>query len=479
MVTVLVRSWGLIILLAAQGVLADDLLIIGGTVVNETGPARADVRIRDEQIVDIGQLARKPGDREVIDATGKLLLPGGIDAHVHLVGEPNADSFADDFISGSRAALAGGITTLGQMGRPDPDELPLTTLQRWRTFINKQTIADVFVHTTIVNPNDATIAQLPDLAAAGQPSIKVFMPFPFFEDNATGFLNLLNAARDAGVVVAIHCEDLTTIEHVSRLLEARQQTSLAYYAQSRPAIAEEIATHRAVGMAEGTGATIYIVHLSSAAAHAATQKPRAPGRVFVETRPLYLHLTDERLARPDRGLYIGMPPLRSALDQASLWEGLANGTIDTIATDHAPWLREQKLDPRQTIRLFRAGVNNLQVMLPMLFSEGVNKDRLSLERFVAVTATNPARIFGLYPKKGTVAVGSDADIVIWDPSTKRTIRDEDVLSNTGFSIYAGTQVTGWPEITIRRGEVVYQDGKVTGVAGSGRLVDRTPSSGPS
>ena len=227
-------------------------------------------------------------------------------------------------------------------------------------------------------------------------------------------------------------------------------------------------------MAEVTGATIYIVHLSAEGALSATRASRNSGRVFVETRPLYLHLTAEQYARKDRGLFVGMPPLRSMSDQNALWEGLANGTIDTIATDHAPWMRTQKLDSKQTIAVFRAGVNNLQVMLPMLFSEGVNKGRLSIERFVEVTSTNPAKIFGMYPRKGTIAVGSDADIALWDADEVHEIADADVLSNAGFSIYSGTEVVGWPKVTIRRGEVVFRNGRVLATPGSVKLVSRSP-----
>ena len=475
-VTSILRWWVLCVLALVihQAALAEDLLIKGGTVVTGEGSRVVDLRVRGERIFEIGNLEPTPADQEIIDATNMLVLPGGIDSHVHLVAEPGPDTFVDDFTSGSRAALAGGITTLGLMAFPLDAELPLTTLQREKKTIEAQALADVFVHVTIFDLSNAAIDQLPELASSGQPSVKVFMPYPQFESQVTGFMRLLAAARDAGVVVAIHCEDYATVNHAADELTKLSHTSLAYYAESRPAVAEEIATHRAVGMAEATGATIYIVHLSTEGALSATKDSRKPGQVFVETRPLYLHLTAEQYTRKDRGLFVGMPPLRSMSDQNALWEGLANGVIDTIATDHAPWMRTQKLDSKQTITLFRAGVNNLQVMLPMLFSEGVNKGRLSLERFVEVTSTNPAKIFGLYPRKGTIAVGSDADIVLWNPDKVHEIADADVLSNAGFSIYSGTEVMGWPEVTIRRGEIVFRNGRVSAAPGSGKLTSRSP-----
>jgi len=271
----------------------------------------------------------------------------------------------------------------------------------------------------------------------------------------------------------MHCEDLAIVSLSQQRLIAEGRGSLTYFAESRPVVAEAVATERAVAMSEAAGAPIYIVHLSSERALRVAEQGRARGLpVYVETRPIYLHLTEERFTGPDAGLYIGQPPLRTRRDQDALWTGLATGSIHVVGSDHVGYTREQKLDPSQTVATHRAGMSNLQVLRPMLFSEGVRTGRLTLERFVAVTATNPAKLFGLYPRKGTIAVGSDADLVLWDPGQTRTIRDADILSKSGFSIYAGWEVTGWPRRTIRRGEIVYENGRVVGSAGSGRLVTR-------
>jgi dihydropyrimidinase len=194
----------------------------------------------------------------------------------------------------------------------------------------------------------------------------------------------------------------------------------------------------------------------------------------VETRPLYIHLTQEAMRGPDAPLFVGQPPLRTREDVEAMWSGLLDGTIDFLATDHAPWTREQKMDPALTIARVRPGVSNLQQMLPMYFSEGVGKRRMSLERFVATTSTNAAKRFGLYPRKGALAEGSDADIVIWDPRKREVIRAADDHSNSDYSVYEGREVTGWPDVTIRRGEIVARGTNVTGAPGSGRLVNRKP-----
>ncbi len=456
---------------------SDDLVIRGGTVVTAEGSHRADVRVRGEVVTEIGSLAAVDGER-VVDATGLLVMPGGVDPHVHLAPIADVFRFADDFTSGSRAAFAGGITTVGHMAFPEEGELPMTTLERESALVRAQSLADVFIHTTILDPSPEAVGQVAALAAAGQPSVKVFMPFETFEPQYGGFLRLMEAAGANGVRVAIHCEDAHALEYAIDHLVAEGKTSLAHYTKSRPVVSELVATQRAIAMAETTGASIYIVHLSSGRALEAIAASRSALPVYAETRPLYLHFTDERYTGPNGALYVGFPPIRAASDRDALWAGLASGSVDTVATDHAPWTRAEKLDPSLTIETPRPGTNNLQVMLPMLFSESVGKKRLAPERFVAVTATNAAKLFGLYPQKGTVAVGSDADLVLWDPEDTRTIRDEDMLSNTGYSLYAGTEVTGWPRMTLRRGAVVYENGSVRAEPGSGRLVERKPIETP-
>ena len=203
------------------------------------------------------------------------------------------------------------------------------------------------------------------------------------------------------------------------------------------------------------------------------RRPRRAGsRFYVETRPFYLHLTGERFAEADGAKYVGQPPLREAADVDAIWAGIRQGTVHTVCTDHAPWSLAAKLDPALSITNLRPGGENLQTMLPMLYSEGVRAGRISLRRFVEVTATNAARLFGLYPRKGVIAVGSDADIVVFDPDETRTVTRDMLQSNADYSVYEGWSVTGWPAITVRRGEIVFQEDTVIGTPGSGALVRR-------
>ena len=449
-----------------------EIVVRNGTIVTSEGRYEADLRVRGETIVEIGQDLAASNDAREIDAEGLLVIPGGIDPHSHLsIG-------ADDYTSGSSAAIAGGVTTVSDFSTPRDGEPLAALVERAAARVAAEGIADFIVHSTISDPRGRP-AEMEALAELGQTSTKVFMNRPAFEEHIDEYLAMLDAAGEAGVMSMMHCEDGPILSHAVAELTAVGHTSLEYYPESRPLVGEVVATQRAVGMAEATGAPIYIVHLSSEAALRVAQEAQTRGLpVFVETRPIYLHLTGERYDGDDRGLYIGQPPLRKQSDQDALWTGIANGTVHVLGTDHVPYLKETKLDPSQTIANHNAGMSNLQLIRPMLFSEGVVTGRISVERFVAVTSTNPAKLFGLYPRKGTIAIGSDADLVLWDPNETRTVRDEDMFSKAGYSTYSGREVTGWPKITIRRGEIVYQDGRITAEAGSGQLLHRGPWQAP-
>jgi dihydropyrimidinase len=297
-----------------------------------------------------------------------------------------------------------------------------------------------------------------------------------FETQVQGYLEATRRAGESQLITLIHCEDFALIEDATAQLMAAGKSSLRYYPESRPVVSEVVATQRAIAIAEATGAPVYIVHLSSKRALDVCAEAQARGvPVYVETRPLYLHLTRERFEEADGAKYVGQPPLREQADVDALWTAIQQGVLHTVCTDHAPWSLEAKLDPALTIANLRPGVENLQTMVPMLYSEGVRTGRISLRRFVEVTATNAAKLFGLYPQKGTIAVGSDADLVVFDPKLTRTIENSMLVSNVDYSVYEGWEVTGWPTITVRRGEIVYQDGAILGQPGSGQLVRRGPT----
>lgn len=447
-----------------------EVLIRGGRVVNADGIADADVRIVGTTIAEVGRGLRASAAARVIDARDRLVIPGGIDPHTHL--QP---SFVDDLTSGSRAALAGGVTTVGTFSAARRDETPIAALDRMAALVREQAIADIILHTVVGTPRAEFAPYLQQLVARGQPSIKVFMVGADFSASLPAFIQLLEAARDAGVVTLVHCEDGALLAAAVRRLEQAGKTTLASYRESRPVIAEIAATQQAAALCEDTRAPMHVVHLSSARALDAIRAARRAGApMSVETRPLYIHLTDEVMQGPDAPLYVGQPPLRGRDDVEAMWRGLLDGSIDFLATDHAPWTRAQKLDPSLTITRLRPGVSNLQHMLPMYYSEGVRTRKMPLERFVETTSTNAARRFGLFPKKGVIRPGSDADVVVWDPSRSAPVRGADDLSNADYSVYEGRVVTGWPALVIRRGEVVCEGLQVTGAPGSGEMAARSP-----
>jgi dihydropyrimidinase len=451
-----------------------DLAIRGGTVATASSLYQADIGIVD------GQVARIGGDfsaAEEIDATGKYVLPGGIDAHVHLTPATLPDGgelrWADDFGSGTRAAAAGGITTVGNITFPRPGEGLLDLVGRTEEEAGSQALVDFFLHPVLLDPSEDILAELPDLARSGQTSVKIFMVLGTFDGRSSEYLNAMRIAGESGMLSVVHCEDGCIIGHLTERLVSSGRTGPEHYSASRPVFSEEVAVTRAVGFAEASGAPIYVVHLSSAAGLDACRRARARGvPIYVETRPLYLYLTEDRLLEPEGAKYVGQPPLRGEADVAALWNGLWGGDVQTFCTDHAPWMLEEKLDPAHTVETFPPGVADLDTLLPMLFSEGVGKGRISLHRFVEATSTNAARLFGLFPRKGTIAVGSDADITIWDTNETHAVEARNSQTNSDFTPYEGWEVTGWPTVTISRGEVVYRDGQIVGQPGHGILAHR-------
>ena len=464
---------------------AGELLIRNGLIVTAEGRVFGDVRIRGEQIAEIGtNLTPGAGARE-IDARGLILLPGAVDTHTHLNAEPPNPprplGNTDDYVSGSSAAFAGGATTLSNFIPMLPDETVEAYTDRVKGAIHKTGMADFFIHVNMGNePAKFTPALYKALAAKGFVSTgEDFLARVTFDQNAVAWFKSFRDAGHAGVLSMLHAEDASIMAEAQERLMAEGKGSIHNFSLSAPAIAEVVAVQRAVGIAEATGTPIYILHTSSGRALQVAEDAMRRGLpVFVETRPMYLHLTAEVYQRPDAGLYLGGPPLRDKWDQDRLWEGIAKGTVHTIGTDHSGYSKASKLDPTQTLANKRMGLANLQEYLPMMFSEGVMKERITLEQFVAVTSTNASKLFGLYPRKGTIQVGSDADIVVWDPAVRKKIRDEDMLSNAKYSTYAGWDVTGWPKTTIRRGEIVFDAGKVLAKPGSGKFIPGAPFERP-
>jgi dihydropyrimidinase len=388
----------------------------------------------------------------------------------------HVQAWCDDFASGSRAAAAGGITTIGNMTFPHVGERASDAIARTAQEAQRDSLVDFVLHPVLLSAR-GMLDQLPELVRAGCPSIKFFMMFPGFDAEAAEHVALMEEAGRQGLVTMVHCEDACVIERATSRLMAQGQKHPSNYGASRPVSAEAAAVTRAAAYAEVTGSPLYIVHLSSRAALEAAEAARARGvDVHVETRPIYLLFDDSYLTGPDGPLYIGNPPLRQTDDVAALWAGIASGAVTTCGTDHAPAARADKLGADRDITNVSPGTADLETMLPLLYSRGVHTGRISLERFVEVTATNAAKIFGLYPRKGTIAVGSDADLAIWDPSDHYTFRFDSAQSHADYSLYDNWPIDGRILTTISRGEVIYDQGRFPAAGGRGQFL--RPARGP-
>ena len=451
-----------------------DLIIRNATAVTVGGRSLVDIGIEAGRIAQLGGVM--PTAKREIDAQARIVTPGGVDAHVHLtdpIREDPSFRWSDDFESGTKAAVAGGVTTVGNMSFPPRDGTLYDGIRADSEVAQRLAVTDYFFHPVLLRPTEENLACIGPLHADGHTSIKFFLSFNNFDRHVRDFLKAMRIVKEHGGIALIHCEDAAIMDCCCTLLKEAGKTHPRFYPEGRPVQSEVVATHRAVGFAETTGCPSYVVHLASARALEACHDGRRRGvPVYVETRPIYLHLTRARFEEEDGAKYAGAPPLREQADVDALWAGLAFGHVDTLATDHAPWLLREKLDPAFDATNLRQGVADLETCLPMLYSAGVLGGRITHEQFVAVTATNPAKLFGLYPQKGTIAIGSDADLAIWDDTRTRVIDGASMHSRADYSPYDGFRVTGWPKWTISRGELVVEDGEIVVAKGRGRPVAR-------
>src|SRR5215471_16017495 len=448
-----------------------DLIIRNGTIVTSGDITQADVGVEGGKVKQIGQ-GLGPAAKE-IDAAGKYLFPGGVDVHTHVDFELLGNRSVDDFYSGTSAAACGGVTTIVDYALPEPGQSIQGSVEAWQKKAQGKAVIDYGLHPAILEPTQKIIDEMAEAVADGYTSFKLFMiGLARFDELAPQYLKVIAQAGKVGALTNIHAEDQCLISFLSEQLAAAGKLGVRYFADSRPRLSEGLAVQRAITMARYAEAPIYLVHLSCEEALAPIREARARGQVvYGETRPIYLHLSRERFEEPEGERYLGWPPLRDASQPQVLWDGLRDDNLQTVATEHVGFNLAQK-KAGKTVDELLPGMSNLETMLPMLYSDGVVKGRISLNRFVEVISTNPAKLFGLYPQKGTIAVGSDADLVIFDPQKEVTIRHRDMHSRSDFELYEGFQVTGWPAQTLSRGEVIVDNGKVLGSSGRGKLLRR-------
>lgn len=447
-----------------------DLVIRHGTIVTAEEQLEADIGIQDGVVVEIGSVG--PARHEV-DATGLQVLPGGVDVHTHLDSQPSRDGprSPDDYYSGTVAAACGGVTTIIDYARQYPDMDLASTIDHWQARADGNAVIDYGFHLIPTDFSQATLDQIPALIEAGFPSFKIFMMRVADDD----VLRMLRVLGSAGGLAMLHCESAPVDADAYRRLAAAGQLSARFWPEARPQASEYEASGRAVDYCAYTGSPIYIVHVSCAEAVERLRAGKAKGLpIAVETRPCYLLLSRDRYEEdsPQYLMYTGYPPLREVADIDALWAALADRTIDTVASDHAAWALDQKVSGADDFTRLPIGLPSLETQMRAIYSEGVSKGRIGVQRFVEVMSTNPARLLGLYPQKGTLAVGSDADVVLFDPRRRETIRYASLHSRCGYEPCEGLECLGWPVLTIARGEIVARDGEFVGQCGYGRLLRR-------
>jgi dihydropyrimidinase len=454
-----------------------DLIIRGGTIVTATDTYAADIGIVDGKVAQIGG-DFAAGDARGIDAEGKLVLPGAIDVHTHLDAPSQGAHTVDDFLSGTVAAACGGTTTVIDFCTQVRGQTLLEALELWHAKARDKAVVDYGFHMIVVDFSATTYDELAQLPGLGVTSFKLFMAYKgqsMVNDDV--LIAVLDQARRHGALVLVHAENGEATEFLRHRLVQEGKTEPKFHASSRPPRVEAEATARAIALAEIVAAPIYIVHVSCGEALEEVTRGRARGvDVLAETCSQYLYLTEDVLDESafEGAKYVFTPPPRQAHQPPLLWDALAAHDLQVVSSDHSPFNfvggKDRGRDDFTQIPNGGPGIEER----PVLVFQGVHDGRLSLNRFVDLVATAPAKIFGLYPSKGTIAIGSDADLAIWDPDIEWTLGASQLHHRVDYTMYEGTQVRGAPQTVLRRGEVIVRDREFVGQPGTGQFLPRKP-----
>src|ERR1700704_916251 len=452
-------------------------LIKNGTVVTAERSFAADILLDGEKIRDIAPSLPAENVTRVIDAAGMLLLPGGIDVHTHLDMPFGGTTSSDDFETGTRAAAFGGTTTLIDFAIQYKGQTLRTAFDTWMQKASAKAVCDYAFHCIITELADAQLEEMNALVREGVTSFKLFMAYPgvFMLDDASIFKALRATGKNGGLV-CMHAENGGAIDVIVQQALAEGKKAPKYHALTRPTTAEAEAVSRAIALAEMAGAPVYIVHLSCNEALEKVREARDRGLpVYAETCPQYLYLSLDNFDAPgfEGAKYVFTPPLREKWHQEKLWNGLKRDHLQVVSTDHCPFcFKEQKEMGKDDFTKIPNGGPGIEHRMSLIYSGGVGQGRFSVNRFVQLVSTAPAKLFGLYPRKGTIAVGSDADLVVFDPERKHTISAKTHHMRVDYSMFEGIEVTGMPDVVLSRGRVVVEADKFLGRAGAGEFLKR-------
>jgi len=456
------------------------LLIKNGTILNASDIYRGDVFVERDVITTIGTNLTMQADR-VIDASGRYVLPGGIDCHTHLDMPFGGTTSADDFESGTIAAAFGGTTSIIDFAIQYKGQSLQQALEAWARKAAGKAAIDYGFHMIITELTDQVENEMDSMVRLGVTSFKLFMAYPgvFMLDDATIFRAMLRTGKNGGTI-CMHAENGGVIDVLVKTALAEGKTAPKYHALTRPARAEGEATHRAIAMAEIADVPVYIVHLSAAEALEMVTEARDRGLpAFAETCPQYLFLSYENYEEPgfEGAKYVMSPPLRPKETQEKLWRGLAFNDLQAISTDHCPFcMKEQKVLGKDDFSRIPNGAPGIETRMSLVYDGGVRKGRISLSRWVELTSTSPAKIFGLFPRKGTIAPGSDADMVVFNPEKRQTFSSKTLHMKVDYNPYEGRIVQGVSEVVISRGSVIVENDKFVGRPGAGQFLKRNARS---
>jgi dihydropyrimidinase len=456
------------------------LLIKNGQITTASDQYTADILCEGETITAIGRNLTAPAGTDVIDATGKLVFPGFIDPHVHIY-LPFMGTFSkDDYDSGSRAALVGGTTTLIEMCCPSRQEEPLEGFELWLSKAQGISACDFTFHMAVSRFDASAEKQLREIVKRGIASFKIFLAYKgAFGIDDNELYHTLRLAKELGVIVTAHCENAELVAEMQRRLIAEGKTGPEWHEPSRPVRVETEGVHHLCTFAELTGAHIYIVHTSNNDAIWCAAAARGRGvHVWIETVAPYLVLDETYAQKPDfeGAKFVMSPPLRAHRHQDAIWNALASRTVSTIATDHAPFdFHGQKEMGRGDFTKIPNGIPSIEDRVNLVYTYGVKRGRIDLHTFVDACSTQAAKLFGLFPRKGTIALGSDADLVVYDPNYRGKISQKTQLMNVDYSAFEGWDLEGRPDVVTVRGKVQVRDGKFVGQLGHGKLLTRQPT----
>lgn len=449
-----------------------DLVIKNGTIVTASETYKADIAVKDGKISMIAENI-EPQKAQVIDASGKLVLPGAIDAHTHLEMPFGGTISADSYETGTRAAACGGVTTVFDFVLQSKDESLIAAVERRNTLCEPQACVDYAFHTAITDLNDDILEEMEASVKYGVPSFKVFMVYDFGVSDGV-FYKVLEKSKEVGALISVHAENKEIIATRIQQYLSEGKTSAWYHYMSRPEFVEAEADFRAIHWAKELGAPLYIVHLANGEGAKAVTQARDEGYpIFAETCPQYLYFTNEVYKREDGRNFVCSPPIKGQESQDELWAAIQRGDISTVATDHCPFQSYEKDWGKDDFTKIPNGCMGIENLYPYMLSEA-NKGRISFNKAVALCSTNVAKMFGCAPQKGTMAAGSDADIVIYDPNKTFTVSKDNMHSAVDHTIWEGVEMKGYPVMTFSRGKLVYKDGEFLGEKGYGQFVKCNP-----